>query len=124
MTGSKPTIVETMCRLLKARDSHWSRSLLNLDAWVIPRRKGSNHWTGAIIHFKTKQIIFADSLGSSDPQFCSRLWCLLSEVASQVLRKESFDFLGWSWGSLGLLAPQQPTGYDCGIFAVVLLVSA
>jgi len=73
-----------------------------------------------VIHFGAKQIVFADSMGSADVDFCRRLWCLL-EVASLVLEQRSFDFRGWSWGSLGRLAPQQPTAYDCGIFAAVLL---
>ena len=96
--------------------------MLNLDAWVLPKHHGL-HWTGAVIHFGAKQIVFADSMGSADVDFCRRLWCLL-EVASLVLEQRSFDFRGWSWGSLGRLAPQQPTAYDCGIFAAVLLVSA
>jgi hypothetical protein len=88
---------------------------------VLPRSVG-RHWTGAVIHFGSKQIVFADSLGSKDSQFCRRLWCLL-EVASRVLRQQPFDFTGWSWGSLGALAPKQPTCYDCGVFAAILLVS-
>ena len=96
------------------------RSLLELDAWVLPKHE-SLHWTGAVINFTSKTIVFADSMGSSNPVFCHRLWCLL-EVASQVFRGHSFDFSGWRWGSLGLLGPQQPNAYDCGIFATVLLV--
>ena len=32
-----------------------------------------------------------------------------------------FDFTGWSWGSLGMLSPQQGNGYDCAIFCPILL---
>eukprot|EP00966_Prymnesium_polylepis_P231403 5354355-Prymnesium_polylepis.1 len=109
---SKPTTVEylrrTLCKLNKA----WPQGLhvLKLDGWVLPKHRGQ-HWTGAVVHFGAKRIVFADSLGSKDPDFCRRLWCLL-EVASLVLEQRSFDISGWSWGSLGQLAPRQPTFYD------------
>ena len=124
----KPTTVEYLLRQLQRlqRELQSLRSdpslcLLDLDAWVLPRNMGDTHWTGAVINFTSKQIVFSCSLGSSDKQFCRRLWCLL-EVASQVLRQKPFDYTGWTWGSLGVLAPQQPTPYDCGVFSPVLLV--
>jgi hypothetical protein len=118
---SKPTTVEYLRRTLRKLNKVWPQGLLKLDAWVLPKHRGL-HWTGAVIHFGAKRIVFADSLGSKDPDFCRRLWCLL-EVASHVLEQCSFDFSRWSWGSLGRLAPRQPTPYDCGIFAAVLLVT-
>ena len=121
--ASGPTTIEYLRRVLLrlTKSQIWPQGLLKLDAWVLPRHQG-RHWTGAIIHFGAKQIVFADSVGKTDAAFCRRLWCLL-EVASLVLEQRSFDFTGWSWGSLGILAPIQPTDYDCGIFAAVLLVS-
>ena len=119
----KPTTVEYLRRQLSRLDKEREESLLDLDAWVLPRHHGGNHWTGALISFKSKQVVFADSMGSKDTHFCRRLWCML-EVASQVFWQRPFDFQGWTWGSLGQLAPQQPTAYDCGIFATMLLVSA
>ena len=126
----EPTTVEYLVRQLRRLQrelqslrSDASLCLLDLDAWVLPRNMGDTHWTGAVINFSSKQIVFSCSLGSSDKQFCQRLWCLL-EVASQVLRQQPFDFTGWTWGSLGVLAPQQPTPYDCGVFSPVLLVRA
>ena len=41
-----------------------------------------------------------------------------------MFKQSSFDLAGWTWGSLRELAPMQPTPYDCGVFASVLLVSA
>lgn len=118
----QPTKVEWLRRRLLKWNKSWPQGLLNLDAWVVPRHRG-RHWTGAVIHFRAKCIVFADSMGSSDDTFCRRLWCLL-EVASLVFKQSSFDLAGWTWGSLSELAPRQPTPYDCGIFASVLLVSA
>ena len=45
----------------------------------------------------------------------------LTRSASQALLGRPFDFTGWSWGSLGMLSPQQGNGYDCAIFCPILL---
>lgn len=91
-----------------------------LRAWVLPRC-AALHWTALLINFETRQVLFLDSAGSSNAQCCQRGWALL-EAASQALQGCSWDFTGWSWGSLGRLSPLQQNGHDCGTFSPILLV--
>ena len=107
-------------RLVKLFRGCRATDAFELRAWVLPRCAGL-HWTSVLIDFETQQVLFVDSLGSSNSQLCQRGWTLL-EAASQALRGQSWDFTGWSWGSLGMLSPLQQNGHDCATFSPILLV--
>ena len=90
-------------------------------AWLFPRN-WSKHWTGPLIAFAPKLVLFTDSMGGSS-QECQavvyRLCCFL-EVAWQELYSKSFDFTGWSCGSVHALCGKQPNGHDCALFPLTL----
>ena len=90
-------------------------------AWLFPRN-WSKHWTGPLIAFAPKLVLFTDSMGGSS-QECQavvyRLCCFL-EVAWQELFKKSFDFTGWSCGSVHAHCGKQPNGHDCALFPLTL----
>lgn len=67
-------------------------------------------------------MLVFDSLGGKVPFFERRL-CTFLEVASQTLRSRSFNFDGWTHGSLGGKAPQQPDYYNCGVCCLMLMRS-
>ena len=87
-------------------------------AWLLPCFR-NEHCTCGLICFRSKQVVFADSLGSLCPDRVTKFCCFL-EVAWQALHEKSFDFEGWHCGSLGALGGAQPNYHDCGVFPVTL----
>ena len=52
-------------------------------AWLLPRVRGL-HWTAILVDFRSKLVIFVDSLGSEMPAAVLRV-CAIIEAVSQVL---------------------------------------
>ena len=118
--------LDKMCRyMFRPRVGTTPIHLMACNGWLLPMcREG--HWTAGLVWFPTKQLLFVDSWlaepGSHDnhaPDVLLRLRGVL-EVVSWFADNKTFDFSGWTHGSLDELSPRQPNGHDCALFTMML----
>ena len=114
---TQPPIVDGV-RRVALRCQRDGIHLLRQRAWVLPRVR-SLHWDTVLVDFRSKQIIFVDSMGSSNETVVRRT-CTVLEVVSWALDGRPFDFRDWVCGSLGVESPQQPDGHNCGLMVLLL----
>jgi sentrin-specific protease 1 len=91
-------------------------SVLKKDLILLPIHLGM-HWCMAAIDFRSRTILYYDSLHGSNKQCLSVLRDWIANESKDKL-KYDFDFTGWTL-SCPKDIPAQQNGYDCGVFALV-----
>lgn len=87
-------------------------SILDLDKVFTPINLNDSHWALGIIDLTQKKILYVDSL-SSGPNSMS--FAIMKDLQAYVLQ-ESNGSLGKDFELCHVDCPQQPNGYDCGIY--------
>lgn len=88
------------------------KQIAKLDKIFVPVNLNQSHWALGMIDIENKRIIFADSL-SNGPNAMS--FAILADLKNYVIQ-ESQKELGDDFELVHLQSPQQPNGYDCGIY--------
>ncbi|KAL3233644.1 Ubiquitin-like-specific protease 1 [Nakaseomyces bracarensis] len=88
------------------------KQISKLDKIFVPVNLNQSHWALGLIDIKNKRIIFTDSL-SNGPNAMS--FAILTDLKNYVI-EESQKELGEDFELVHLQCPQQPNGYDCGIY--------
>ncbi|QHS76708.1 SUMO protease ULP1 [Saccharomyces paradoxus] len=83
-----------------------------LDKIFTPINLNQSHWALGIIDLKKKTIAYVDSL-SNGPNAMS--FAILTDLQKYVI-EESKHTIGEDFDLIHLDCPQQPNGYDCGIY--------
>lgn len=88
------------------------KQIAKLDKIFVPVNLNQSHWALGLIDIKNKRIVFTDSL-SNGPNAMS--FAILADLKNYVI-EESQKELGEDFELVHLQCPQQPNGYDCGIY--------
>lgn len=88
------------------------QSIFDIHKIFIPVNLNQSHWALAMVDMENERIIYADSL-SNGPNAMS--FAILSDIKDYVI-KESGNKLGEDFNFVHADCPQQPNGYDCGIY--------
>jgi len=94
----------------------WTRKVdvFSYDLILIPVHLGM-HWCMASIDFRTKQIVYYDSLRGNNPSCIVALRQYMNDE-SKDKKKVDFNFDGWT-ELMPKQIPEQMNGCDCGVFA-------
>ncbi|CEP63568.1 SUMO protease ULP1 LALA0_S08e05578g [Lachancea lanzarotensis] len=84
----------------------------NLDKIFAPINLNQSHWALGVIDIKNRKISYVDSL-SSGPNNMS--FAILKDLQN-YLCQESKDTLGGDFELIHEDCPQQPNGFDCGVY--------
>ena len=82
---------------------------------VVPINIGNSHWTSVHVNFKTKAILYLDSMGGGGQKYLN---LVLNYLKDEYLAKfgTGFNESEWTMKSLGRTIPQQQNCSDCGMF--------
>ncbi|CCF56464.1 hypothetical protein KAFR_0B01650 [Kazachstania africana CBS 2517] len=83
-----------------------------LDKIFVPINLNQSHWALCLINIPDKTISYVDSL-SNGPSAMS--FAILSDLKNYVVQ-ESGKMMGEDFEFMHLVCPQQPNGFDCGIY--------
>ncbi|SMN22715.1 similar to Saccharomyces cerevisiae YPL020C ULP1 Protease that specifically cleaves Smt3p protein conjugates [Maudiozyma saulgeensis] len=86
--------------------------ITDLDKIFVPINLNQSHWALVMIDIKNKSINYVDSL-SHGPNAMS--FAILNDLKGYVI-SESQDSIGQDFELNHLSCPQQPNGFDCGIY--------
>ncbi|EDO15332.1 hypothetical protein Kpol_1011p2 [Vanderwaltozyma polyspora DSM 70294] len=86
--------------------------ITDLNKIFVPINLNQSHWALGMIDIPRKRIIYADSL-SHGPNAMS--FAILSDLKNYVV-EESKNAIGEDFDLSHIDCPQQPNGFDCGIF--------
>lgn len=84
----------------------------DLDKIFIPINLNQSHWALGMIDITRKRIVYVDSL-SNGPNAMS--FAILNDLKKYVI-EESKNAMGADFELENLPCPQQPNGFDCGIY--------
>ncbi|QLL31760.1 hypothetical protein HG536_0B06270 [Torulaspora globosa] len=84
----------------------------DLDKVFVPINLNQSHWALGMIDITKKRIVYVDSL-SNGPNAVS--FAILSDLRDYVIN-ESKNTLGSDFELENIECPQQPNGFDCGIY--------
>lgn len=84
----------------------------DLDKIFVPVNLNESHWALCMVEIPSKTIIYVDSL-SNGPNAIS--FAILSDVQNYVI-EESKNTMGLDFTLKTVRCPQQPNGFDCGIY--------
>lgn len=84
----------------------------DLDKIFVPVNLNQSHWALGMIDIVQKRILYVDSL-SNGPNAMS--FAILSDLQNYVI-EESKNTIGSDFELANLSCPQQPNGFDCGIY--------
>ncbi|EEB20308.1 sentrin/sumo-specific protease, putative [Pediculus humanus corporis] len=96
----------------------WTKKvdIFSHDMILVPVHLGM-HWCMSVIDFRSKEIRYYDSMGSSN-NCC--LQALLSYLKAESLDKKNVPFETTNWELINVdNIPQQMNGSDCGVFSCV-----
>ncbi|CCC72041.1 hypothetical protein NCAS_0J00620 [Naumovozyma castellii] len=87
-------------------------TIASLNKIFVPINLNQSHWALCIVDIKNKTIGYVDSLsnGSTATSFA-----ILTDVQNYVIQ-ESGNTLGQDFELIHISCPQQPNGFDCGIY--------
>ena len=85
------------------------------DLIIVPIHCHGNHWTLAVINFKSKRFEYYDSLRGSEDRVLEHLRQWL-ENEHEDKKKAPYDTSGWTDIAWKSGTPQQRNGSDCGVF--------
>ncbi|QEU59277.1 Ulp1 [Kluyveromyces lactis] len=86
--------------------------ILDLNKIFVPINLNDSHWTLGIIEMKQHKIYYLDSLSSG---MNSVSFLIMKNLQSYVM-EESKQKLGEDFELCHIACPQQPNGFDCGIY--------
>lgn len=86
--------------------------ITDLEKIFVPINLNQSHWALGMIDITNKRIVYVDSL-SNGPNAVS--FAILSDLRNYVV-SESQDTMGSDFELETLECPQQPNGFDCGIY--------
>lgn len=86
--------------------------ITNLDKVFVPINLNQSHWALGMIDIKNERVIYVDSL-SHGPNAMS--FAILNDLKSYVVQ-ESKNTIGKDFQLSHISCPQQPNGFDCGIY--------
>ncbi|CCE66195.1 hypothetical protein TPHA_0P00370 [Tetrapisispora phaffii CBS 4417] len=88
------------------------KNIDNLDKIFVPVNLNRSHWALCMIDLKNKRIIYVDSL-SNGPNATS--FAILSDLQHFVWEASEHKY-GKDFELVNADCPQQPNGFDCGVF--------
>ncbi|SCU98010.1 LAMI_0F12552g1_1 [Lachancea mirantina] len=88
------------------------KSITSLKMIFAPINLNQSHWALGVINIEAKKIFYLDSL-SNGPSGLS--FSILKDLQNYII-EESGGALGSDFGLEYLECPQQPNGFDCGIY--------
>ncbi|CDO95827.1 unnamed protein product [Kluyveromyces dobzhanskii CBS 2104] len=86
--------------------------ILDLEKIFVPINLNDSHWTLAIVDLKNQKIFYLDSLSSGT----SSVGFLIMKNLQSYVIEESKHKLGENVELCHVNCPQQPNGFDCGIY--------
>ena len=99
----------------KAKLGGTKNSIFDLWRMVVPINIGNSHWTSVHVDFKTKAILYLDSMGGGGQKYLNLVLNYLKDEHSAKIGT-SLDESEWTMKSLGRTIPQQQNCSDCGMF--------
>lgn len=88
--------------------------IFQLHKIFVPINLNQNHWVLGMVDIKNKKIVYADSLCSSS-SMNKRVFSILKLLQNYVI-EESGGKIGKDFKLEPVSCPQQPNGFDCGVF--------
>lgn len=86
--------------------------ITDLDKIFVPINLNQSHWALGVIDIARKRVVYVDSL-SNGPNAVS--FAILNDLQKYVV-EESNNTIGSDFELENLACPQQPNGFDCGIY--------
>ena len=100
-----------------------NNSIFDLWKMIVPINIGNLHWTSIHVDFKTKAILYLDSMGGGGQKYLN---LVMHYLKGEHLAKfdTSLDESEWTMKSFGRTIPQQQNGSDCGTFTCTFAIYA
>ncbi|CDR37433.1 CYFA0S01e10616g1_1 [Cyberlindnera fabianii] len=96
------------------------KQLPNLNKILCPINIGGTHWVFGAIDLKNKKLYYMDSLVNHPTAHATRSLDLLEEYIKKEAEKQGCPELGQGYEKIHITeCPQQPNGYDCGVFTLL-----
>jgi Ulp1 family protease len=87
-------------------------------AIIVPINIPHQHWLVAIIFPRRRCIVFVDSINK--PKLAKSYYQhLLQFVQADFMARHPTETFSSSWRGMLIDSPQQPNGFDCGIFTMI-----